>query len=139
MVLGNFLLLAGVHPQHALRWFLTMYVDAYDWVMAANVIGMSQHADGGFMSTKPYIASGSYIRRMSDYCSGCRFDPQLRSGPRACPFTVLYWDFIDRHAERFASNPRMQPVVAQWRRRAGAERDAVRESARRVLSEHAPY
>ena len=88
MVLGNFMLIAGINPQEALHWFNEMYVDAYDWVMAANVLGMSLHADGGYMATKPYAATSTYIRKMSNYCAGCRFDPDQKPVD-ACPFNYL--------------------------------------------------
>ena len=133
MILGNFFLLSGTNPQAALRWFNEMYVDAYDWVMAPNVIGMSLHADGGFMATKPYAASSGYIRKMSDYCKGCRFDPDEKTGPEACPFNYLYWDFIDRHADRFAKNPRMRTMVRAWLARPEKNKEAVRASARAFL------
>lgn len=133
MVLGNFMLIAGIRPQEALRWFLEMYVDAFDWVMAANVIGMALHADGGYMATKPYAATSSYIRRMSDYCKSCRFDPDKKTGPDACPFNYLYWHFIDLHADRFAKNPRMKVIVAGWLKRSEEEKKAVRKSAERFL------
>ena len=117
MVTGNFALLAGVDP-HALHlWYLAVYADAYEWVEAPNTIGMSQFADGGLLASKPYAASGAYIDRMSDYCSGCRFDVKAKSGPNACPFNRLYWPFLIRHADRLANNPRMAPMyrtLANW-------------------------
>ncbi len=134
MVLGNFLLVAGIRPQDALRWFLEMYVDAFDWVMAANVIGMALYADGGFMATKPYAATSAYIRKMSDYCGGCRFDPDQKTGPNACPFNYLYWNFIDQHAPQFAENPRMKMIVNSWIKRAPPDQEAVRASAAKFLS-----
>ncbi|MEO7165852.1 MAG: cryptochrome/photolyase family protein [Chthoniobacterales bacterium] len=135
MVLGNFLLLTGVRPQEALRWYLEMYVDGYDWVMAANVIGMALHADSGYMATKPYAAGSAYIRKMSDYCAGCRFDPDQKTGPNACPFNYLYWNFIDEHAARFGPNPRMRMIVNSWLKRSASAQEEVRESASEFLAE----
>ena len=134
MILGNFLLLAGINPQQALRWFSEMYVDAFDWVMAANVLGMSLHADGGFMATKPYAGAASYISKMSDYCKGCRYQPATKHGPGACPFNLLYWDFYDRHGERFASNPRTAMMIRAWRRRPHSERQKITAEAAAFLA-----
>ena len=138
MVLGNFFLIAGINPQEALRWFNEMYVDAYDWVMAANVIGMSLYADGGYMATKPYAATSNYIRKMSNYCQGCRFDPDQKTGPDACPFNYLYWRFIDEHAEQFGRNPRMRTIANAWLARSDASKEDVRGSARNFLEVAVP-
>ncbi len=138
MVLGNFMLIAGIQPQGALHWFHEMYVDGYDWVMAANVLGMSLYADGGYMATKPYAATSTYIRKMSNYCKGCRFDPDQKTGPEACPYNYLYWDFIDRHSERFSQNPRMAVIVGGWLKRAETSRNLVRSSASEFLNAHVP-
>ncbi len=116
MVLGNLALLAGIDPQQMTAWMSTSFVDAADWVMVPNVIGMSLHADGGQMATKPYASGGAYISKMSDYCKGCAYDPKQRTGPRACPYTTLYWDFLARHEERFAKNHRMAQPIAGLRR-----------------------
>jgi deoxyribodipyrimidine photolyase-related protein len=107
MITGLFSLLLGVRPRDVHEWYLAVYVDAVEWVELPNSIGMSQHADGGLMGSKPYIASGKYIAKMSNYCSGCRYDPAVSTGPKACPFTTLYWDFLARHRERFAGHPRL--------------------------------
>ncbi|MEY3568639.1 MAG: hypothetical protein RL587_1080 [Actinomycetota bacterium] len=107
MILSNLALLTGINPQVFLDWMREVFIDAADWVMVPNVIGMGLHADGGQMMTKPYIAGGSYISRMSDYCKNCHFDPKKRTGDDACPFTTLYWDFLDRHLDTFKSNHRM--------------------------------
>jgi deoxyribodipyrimidine photolyase-related protein len=133
MVLGNFLLLAGIRPQEALRWFNEMYVDAHDWVMAANVLGMVLHADGGFMATKPYAAGSGYISRMSNYCGGCRYKPEVKMGPEACPFNYLYWDFYARHEKRFARNPRVGMALKTLAKKSPAERKAITESAEKFL------
>ena len=107
MVLSNFMLLCEFDPHEVYRWFMELFIDAYDWVMVPNVIGMSMHADGGRMMTKPYAAGGAYISRMSHYCGSCRYNPKLRIGENACPFTTLYWDFLDRNKEVFSKNHRM--------------------------------
>lgn len=129
MVLGNFLLLAGIRPQEALRWYLEMYVDAHDWVMAANVLGMVLHADGGFMATKPYAAGSGYISRMSNYCAGCRYKTDVKTGPEACPFNYLYWDFYSRHEKRFARNPRVGMAIKTLGKKTPAERRDIAASA----------
>jgi len=125
MILGNFLLLAGVNPQEALRWFNEMYIDAHDWVMAANLLGMALHADGGFMATKPYAAGGAYIHKMSNYCEGCSYHPDVKSGPGACPFNLLYWNFYETHRERFANNPRTAMMVRSWLKRPESDRASI--------------
>jgi deoxyribodipyrimidine photolyase-related protein len=107
MVVGLYSLLRGVKPEEINNWFLASYVDAVDWVTTPNVIGMSQFADGGLMASKPYSATGAYINRMSNYCKGCQYNPKESTGSKACPFTTLYWNFLDRHRERLSGNQRM--------------------------------
>ena len=111
MILGNYAMQRGWRPAEVTDWFHRSFVDGYDWVMVPNVVGMSQHADGGLMATKPYASGGAYINRMTDFCAGCRFDPKVRVGPDACPFTAGYWAFLHRHRDRFARNPRMAQAV----------------------------
>jgi len=111
MVLSNLALITGTNPQQFLDWMREVFIDATQWVMVPNVIGMGLHADGGSMMTKPYAAGGAYISRMSTYCKGCAYDPKLRTGETACPFTTLYWDFLDRHKETFVKNHRMSQQV----------------------------
>ncbi len=116
MVTGNFALLAGVDPAQVHEWYLEVYADAYEWVEAPNTIGMSQFADGGVIASKPYVSSGAYINRMSDYCKGCHYMVSAKTGEKACPFNLLYWHFLDRHRERFDGNPRMGNMYATWDR-----------------------
>ncbi len=114
MVTGLFSLLYGVHPKEIHQWYLAVYVDALEWVELPNTLGMSQYADGGVMASKPYIASGKYISRMSNYCKGCRFNPDESTGDEACPFTTFYWDFVRKHKTMLAKNPRLGMQVKNW-------------------------
>jgi deoxyribodipyrimidine photolyase-related protein len=129
MVTGLFALLLGVRPQEVHEWYLAMYVDAVEWVELPNTLGMSQHGDGGIMASKPYVASGKYIQRMSNYCTGCRLDPARASGPGACPFTTLYWDFLMRHEPRLRRNQRMAMQMRNLDRLKEAEKAAIRGQA----------
>ena len=134
MVFGNFALLFGVEPLAFHDWHMAMYADAIDWVSLPNAFGMSQHADGGVVGTKPYIASGAYIQRMSNYCQGCRYDPTRATGPGACPFTTLYWAFLDRQRDKLAGNPRMRYPLQGLDRKDPAELAQVRRQAERLRS-----
>ncbi|WP_344648471.1 cryptochrome/photolyase family protein [Cryptosporangium japonicum] len=116
MVLGNYAMQRGWRPGAVADWFHRCFVDGYEWVMTANVIGMSQFADGGRMSTKPYAAGGAYINRMSDYCGGCRYDPKHRTGDDACPYTAGYWSFLARHEDTLEGNHRMRRPLRGLRR-----------------------
>jgi deoxyribodipyrimidine photolyase-related protein len=107
MVLGSWALQQGYDPRELTDWFHTSFVDGYDWVMLPNVVGMSQYADGGLMATKPYTSGGAYINRMSDYCRGCAYDPSVRVGETACPFTAGYWAFLHGNRDRLRGNHRM--------------------------------
>ena len=129
MVTGNFALLAGIDPHQVHEWYLAVYVDAYEWVEAPNVIGMSQFADGGVVGSKPYISSGNYIDKMSDHCKSCAYRVKDKTGPDACPFNLLYWDFLMRHREQFKSNPRMGNMYRVWDRMEDAKRDTVLSEA----------
>lgn len=111
MVLSNLALITGTNPQQFLDWMREQFIDASEWVMVPNVIGMAVHADGGKLMTKPYAAGGVYLNRMTQSCKGCVYDPKKRVGEDACPFTTLYWDFLDRHAETFSKNHRMSQQV----------------------------
>ena len=132
MILGNFALVAGVNPQKLTQWFTAVYIDALEWVMVPNVVGMSQYADLGSFTTKPYAASANYINKMSDYCQHCRYDPKEKVGEDACPFNSLYWDFLDRHQEKFSDNPRMNMMLANWDKQDKAQREEVLERAKEV-------
>jgi deoxyribodipyrimidine photolyase-related protein len=131
MLLSNLALVTGTNPQAFLDWMREVFIDASEWVMVPNVIGMGVHADGGQMMTKPYAAGGAYISRMSNYCKGCQYNPKLRTGETACPFTTLYWDFLDRHKENFAKNHRMSQQVFGLNRL--SDLPELRERAQEVL------
>ncbi len=125
MVTGNFALLAGVDPGLVHEWYLSVYADAYEWVEAPNTLGMSQFAEGGVLGSKPYVSSGAYIDRMSDYCRGCAYDVKAKTGEGACPFNLLYWHFLDRHRDRFQGNARMAQMYRTWDRMSGERRATV--------------
>lgn len=129
MVLGLFGLLLGMRPYDVHRWHMSMFWDAVDWVSLPNALGMSQHADGGVIGTKPYVASGNYISKMSNYCRGCRYNPHKAVGEDACPFTTLYWDFLARHKSRFATNPRMKHPYGNLARKEPGELAMIRRRA----------
>ena len=131
MVLSNLALITGTNPQEFLDWMREVFIDASEWVMVPNVIGMGLHADGGAMMSKPYAAGGAYISRMGSYCKSCVYDPKLRVGETACPFTTLYWDFLDRHKETFVKNHRMSQQVNGLKRLSDLEELGVR--AQQVL------
>ncbi len=132
MVLGNHALQRGYQPSELSDWFREAFVDGFEWVMPPNVIGMSQHADGGMLATKPYASGGAYVNRMSDHCRGCAFDPKKRLGEDACPFTAGYWAWTHRHRELLAANHRTARAVASMNRLkdldAVLEQEAQRES-----------
>ncbi|MDQ8196648.1 cryptochrome/photolyase family protein [Pelagicoccus enzymogenes] len=132
MVTGLYGLLLGVDPKAMHAWYLSVYVDAVEWVELPNTLGMSQYADGGVMGSKPYVASGKYIKRMSNYCEKCRFDPDKRSGEGACPFTVLYWDFLARHEESLSGNPRMSMQLRNLKRLSTDDVNEIRKAAKGI-------
>ncbi len=133
MVTGMFGVMAEIKPQALCDWYLGMYVDAIEWVELPNTAGMALFANGGRFTSKPYIASGAYIKRMSNYCSGCAYKPDEKTGPAACPMTTLYWNFLDKHENTFGANPRTALMVKNLQRLPEAERQALREESARML------
>ena len=132
MVTGLYALLLGVRPTEVHAWYLGVYVDAVEWVELPNTLGMSQFADGGLMASKPYIASGKYIDRMSNHCKGCRFNPAESTGETACPFTTLYWDYLIQHADALSQNPRMLMQLKNMNRLTEDQRQAITEQAQQI-------
>lgn len=135
MVTGLFALLLGVHPKEVHRWYLAVYLDAVEWVELPNTLGMSQFGDGGVMASKPYVATGKYIQRMSNYCDSCHYRPDRATGDDACPFTTLYWDFLERHRQVLESNPRMKLQVKNADRKSSEEMKAIRDQAQTMREE----
>ncbi len=134
MVTGNFALLAGIEPGQLCDWYLAVYMDAFDWVELPNVLGMVLHADGGYLGSKPYCASGQYIKRMSDYCQGCAYQVSESTTGDACPFNALYWHFLMRHRERLQGNPRMGMVYKNLARMDEAKRQALWQRGEALLA-----
>ena len=135
MVTGNFALLADVDPKEVHQWYLSVYIDAFEWVEAPNTLGMSQFSDGGLVASKPYISSGAYINRMSNYCKSCHYDVKDKLGDVACPFNALYWDFLIRHKEKFSSNPRMAQMYRNWERQDENMKTSTLAKAKKTLAE----
>lgn len=133
MVLGNFALLAGIHPDDVNEWFLIVYADAYEWVELPNVSGMILYADGGYLASKPYAAGGSYINKMSDYCKNCSFKVTKKNGAEACPFNYLYWDFLARNRDALDNNPRVAMMYKTYDRMDDKKKQAISDDSARFL------
>ena len=133
MVTGCFALLIGADPDEVNRWYLAVYADAFEWVQLPNTHGMVLHADGGYLGSKPYAASGKYIDRMSDYCRHCRYDVKTTDADDSCPFNALYWRFLDRHDEMLRPNHRMGMIYRTWDRFDAARREAILSRAETFL------
>jgi deoxyribodipyrimidine photolyase-related protein len=134
MVLSNLATLCGFSPRELTDWFWIAYVDAYDWVVESNVLGMSTYADGGLTATKPYVSGAAYINRMSNYCGHCQYDPKKSTGPGSCPFTALYWTFLERNQEALGNNMRMAMPYNTLRKKSAAERAALKERAEEAIA-----
>jgi len=133
MVTGNFALLAGIAPREIERWYLAVYIDAFEWVEMPNTLGMAVFADGGQMASKPYAASGAYINRMSNFCAGCTYNVKQKTGPRACPFNYLYWAFLIRQEHHLSANPRMAMPYRSLAGWPAAQRAAITAEAEAFL------
>jgi deoxyribodipyrimidine photolyase-related protein len=135
MILSNLATLCGYSPRELTDWFWIAYIDAYDWVVEPNVLGMGTFADGGVTATKPYVSGAAYINRMSDYCGHCQYNPKQSLGPNSCPFTALYWTFLDRNSETLATNPRLSMPYTTLRKKSPAERAALRVRAEEAIAD----
>ncbi|MBU3594017.1 cryptochrome/photolyase family protein [Polynucleobacter sp. 71A-WALBACH] len=135
MVTGNFALLAEILPKEACDWYLAIYVDAIEWVELPNTAGMALFASGGRFTSKPYIASGAYIKRMSNYCSSCQYKPDIRFGEGACPMTNLYWNFLIKHRKQFEASPRTRLMTANLSRISDSDQQAIQVHAKGLLGD----
>ena len=135
MVTGNFALLAEILPQEVCEWYLAIYVDAIEWVELPNTAGMALFANGGRFTSKPYIASGAYIKRMSNYCGSCKYKPEVRFGSEACPVTTLYWNFLIKHQKQFDASPRTRLMTANLKRISDEDQKAITLHAKQILSQ----
>lgn len=135
MVLSNFATLCGYSPRELTDWFWISYVDAYDWVVEPNVLGMATFGDGGITATKPYVSGAEYINKMSNYCGGCQYNPKQATGEGACPFTALYWSFLEKHEALLGRNPRLSMPYSTLRKKSAAERIALREVAENCVEQ----
>ncbi|MCC6549958.1 MAG: cryptochrome/photolyase family protein [Ignavibacteriaceae bacterium] len=133
MITGNFALLAGIHPDKVDEWYLGIYIDAVEWVEMPNTRGMSQFADGGLVATKPYVSSGQYIGRMSNYCQSCFYNKNVKYGEKACPFNSLYWHFHARHRQKLEKNPRIGMIYKTFDKMEMSERSSILSHADKIL------
>jgi deoxyribodipyrimidine photolyase-related protein len=132
MVTGNFASLLGVHPDEVDRWYLGIYIDAFEWVEITNTRGMSQFADGGIVGSKPYVSSASYVQKMSNYCDGCYYHYKDKFGEKACPFNTLYWDFYARNRPLLERNPRIGMMYKVWDKMEDAQKQLILEKAQEI-------
>jgi deoxyribodipyrimidine photolyase-related protein len=135
MVIGNFALLYGAHPDEVDAWYLGVYIDAIEWVEITNTRGMSQYADGGIVGSKPYVSSANYIQKMSNYCKGCHYNAKEKVGENACPFNSLYWHFYDRHQDKLAKNPRIGMAYVTLNKMNPTDREAIMAQAEKYIAE----
>ncbi|APC94792.1 cryptochrome/photolyase family protein [Francisella tularensis subsp. novicida] len=135
MVLGNFALLAGIDPKYVNEWYLLVYADAYEWVELPNVSGMVLFADGGYLASKPYAASGSYIKKMSNYCDKCHYSFNKKNGIDACPFNYLYWDFLARNKSKLATNPRLAMIYKSYEKMTDEKKELIRQDSKNFLED----
>jgi deoxyribodipyrimidine photolyase-related protein len=139
MVLSNLATLCGFSPRELTDWFWFAYVDAYDWVVEPNVLGMATYADGGLTATKPYVSGAAYINRMSNYCGHCAYDPKRSVGEGSCPFTALYWTFLERNEARLKGNFRLQMPYQSLRGKAPQELMQLRARAQEAVAHLAGF
>jgi deoxyribodipyrimidine photolyase-related protein len=132
MVTGNFALLAGLGVKQVQEWYLAVYSDAYEWVEMPNTLGMALFGDGGIVGSKPYAASGKYIRKMSNFCNRCAYDPETTTTPNACPFNALYWDFMARNRDKLSQNHRLPYVYATWEKFGVEKQKSIRAHAQEI-------
>ena len=135
MVLGNFALITGIEPKQINEWYMIVYADAYQWVELPNVTGMILFADGGFLGSKPYAASGAYINKMSDYCKNCRYKVSKKNGPDACPFNYLYWDFLIRNEQKLRGNHRLRMIYKTLDRMSDEKTSAIKADTKRFFQD----
>jgi deoxyribodipyrimidine photolyase-related protein len=134
MITGNFALLAGLDPMEVCEWYLMVYADAFDWVELPNTLGMALYGDGGVLASKPYAASGKYINRMSNFCKGCRYNPDETVGETACPFNSLYWRFIHIHEAKLRTNQRFYYMYSNWHKMPEQKKTEILQQAENFLS-----
>ena len=134
MVIGNFSLLAQLHPDAVDSWYLGVYIDAIEWVEMPNTLGMALFGDGGIVGSKPYAASGKYINKMSNFCGSCRYNPEDMLSEKACPFNALYWDFLARNRDKLESNHRLPYVYSTWDKFGAEKQKAIKNKATTILN-----